>query len=233
MTDTVTRVDPAVPGAERCDRSIPLLVGAATLVVLIVGAVVVLGVQRPPTVSRLIDQPDPAPPAGVVWTSYRGDRTCLEVARPDGQVDRPWCDRHGGELVGWTDGVVQVQTWDGRASVLAIDLQSGEVTRGPGGEVEDAGHHGWAEEVYSERRAGELVLRLVEDDTELWRVDAPERYDVHSSARSADGSWVAMVDTADRLLVVPVDGSAEPREWASGVSSWQPPLWEGTTWSSR
>jgi hypothetical protein len=228
MTTTITPTVPERPGPVGPDRSVTLLVVAGVLVLVVVGAVLMFGIQRPPTVESLAADPDPAPSAAVAYLTQQGSQSCLRIAYPDGTVAGSWCDRMGGELVGWDEEGILLRRWDGVDTVRAIDPGSGEVV----GRVRD---RDWREPydhqpVWTEHRDGELVVRL-EDDTELWRVTAPERYEIHSSARSADGDWVALVDSADRLLVVPADGSAPPRQWASGVSAWQWPVWEDTTWS--
>jgi hypothetical protein len=228
MTDTLTQT-PAESRAGRPDRSVPLLIGAAVLVLLVVGAVLVFGVDRPPSLSSLTDVATPAPSTSVAYLAERGDGTCVRVAQPDGTLVGPWCDRMGGEVVGWDDDGILLRRWDGVETVRAIDPATGEV-------VGRAPDRAWSEPydqavVWTEYRDGELIVRSEEDDTQLWRVEASDRYEIRSSALSADGDWIAMVDSADRLLVVPADGADAPRVWASDVADWQWPVWEGTTWT--
>jgi hypothetical protein len=228
MTGTLTRTLPAEPRPGPHDRSVPLLIGAAVLVLLVVGAVLVFGVDRPPSLTTLADDPTPAPSAAVAYLSEHGEGTCVRVAQPDGTLVGPWCDRMGGEVVGWDGDGVLLRRFDGAETVRAIDPTTGEV-------VGRAPDRAWREPydqavVWTEYRDGELIVRSEADDTELWRVEASDRYELRSSARSADGDWVAMVDSADRLLVVPADGTDAPRVWASDVADWQWPIWEGTSW---
>lgn len=197
---------------------------AAALVVVVVGAVLLFGVDRPPSVASLDDEPSPAPSAAIAWTAERGERSCARVAWPDGGVTEPRCERGGGEVTGWTDDGLVMRRWD-EDQARIIDPRTGETLGRTSGTWD---HAGGTDVVWTEFRDGELVVRLEEDDTELWRVASSERYDIHTSARSADGRWVALVDVAERLLVVPSDGSAAPRQWASGVHQWQRPQWEGT-----
>jgi hypothetical protein len=228
MTGTLTRTPPAEPRPDSHDRSVPLLIGAAVLVLLVVGAVLVFGVDRPPSLTTLADDPTPAPSAAVAYLTEHGEGTCVRVAQPDGTLVGPWCDRMGSEVVGWDGDGILLRRFDGVETIRAIDPTTGEV-------VGRAPDRPWREPydqavVWTEYRDGELIVRSEADDTELWRVEASDRYELRSSAGSADGDWVAMVDSADRLLVVPADGTDAPRVWASDVADWQWPIWEGTSW---
>jgi hypothetical protein len=229
MTTTSTPPAPTDPGRGHPDRSVPLLIAAAVLVLAVVGAVLLFGVQRPPALDSLADVPDPAPSASVAYLVEQPDRACVQLARPDGTTTGPWCDRGGGELVGWTDEGLLLRHWDGSETVRILDPETGEV-------VGRARDRAWSEPydrpiIWSEHRDGELIVRLDEDDTELWRIEVSDRYEIRASAVSPDDAWIAMVDSADRLLVVPVDGSAPPRVWTTDVASWQWPVWEGTSWT--
>jgi hypothetical protein len=229
MTSTLARPASSADGDPAGgDRSLLLLLAAAVLVLLVVGAVLLFGVERPPALASLADEPDPAPSAGVAWLAWSGDGSCLSVARPSGEVEQLWCDRSGGEVVGWPEaGTIEVAVYERGEEVRTIDAETGEVLERTSGPLRGDG--GDRQVVWTEWRDGELTVSLDDDDTVLWRTEAPERYDVRGSARSADGEWVVMVDEAERLLVVPADGSAPPRVWASGVETWEPPVWEGTS----
>jgi hypothetical protein len=229
MTTTLTTPRPKDPEPIHHDRSLPLLIGAGVLVLLVVGAVLLFAIERPPALGSLAEDPDPAPTSRIAYVTEQADGTCILVAHPDGTTVGPWCDRMGGELVGWDEEGLLLRRWDGVESVRILDPATGEV-------VGRARDRAWREPhddavVWTEYRDGELRVRLDEDDTELWRVESSERYEIRSSARSPDDAWVAMVDSADRLLVVPADGSLAPRVWTTDVTSWQWPVWEGTTWT--
>jgi hypothetical protein len=77
--------------------------------------------------------------------------------------------------------------------------------------------------------AQQAALRTIthEDVFLAKRLDAP--------ALSPDGRWVvvsvtepayAASERASHLWLVPSDGSAPPRVWATDVSPWAPPAWE-------
>jgi hypothetical protein len=227
MTAISTPPVPTRPEDGRPDRSVPLLIAAGVLVLAVVGAVLVFGVQRPPALDTITDVPVPAPSAGIAYLAEQPDRSCVQVVRPDGTTPEPWCDHQGGELIGWTDEGLLLRHWDGTESVRILDPDTGEVVGRSRG-------RSWREPydrpaVWTEHRDGELIVRLDEDDTELWRVEVADRYELRTSATSLDGAWVAMVDSSDRLLVVPADGSVPPRVWTTDVASWQWPVWEGTS----
>jgi hypothetical protein len=225
MSTSETIEMPAAP-EPRNGRSVALLIAAAVLVVAVVAAVLLLGVVRPPQLVAVTAEPTPALPGAVAWTSWERGSGCLHVARPDGSSDEVWCDRSGGEAVGWSEaGYVLVSHYDGAGRLLEIDPATGEVVSAT--RIEEP----WQERplaagVVAYHDDGELVVEL-ETGGQVWRVDAPATYGIRTSARSPDGGWVAMVDEAGRLLVVPSDGSAPPRVWVADGLGWGPVVWQG------
>ena len=233
MTPTVAQ--PARGERPRGDRGVALLTAAAVLVGLVVGAVLLFGVDRPPALDSVADAPEPAPPASIAWVGRSGNEACLSVVRPSGEVVELWCDQAAGEVEAWTSpGEIEVHTYQGRGEATAtIDARTGRVLdRSSGGGFDGAAEHD-RQVVWTEHRDGELIVHLQDDETVLWRTPAPDRYRVESSALSPDGEWVAMVDVSERLLVVPADGAAPPRVWATDVPPWDAVVWEGTDRSSR
>lgn len=206
-------------------RTVLPLVLAGVLVALVVGVVLVLGVGSPPALASLTDVPQPVPPAPVAWAEddESGD-TCVTVARPGGGVVPAGCLLGGGELVDWTDEGLVLRTWQGVPSIVVLDPVSGDVVE----QRPDTGVDGpgWDERLVVSRRDGQLVVTTVGPGAaELWRVDAPDGYQLGNAARSHDGGWVTIVDNVGRLLVVPADGSAAPRVWAQDLSSWTQIVW--------
>lgn len=227
MTATLQRPEDAAPPQR---RSTLALVAVGVVVVAVVGLTAVFGVQRPPELDTIADQPGPPPPEAVAWTNWRDDETCLYVATPTGEVTTPWCSSMGGELVAWTeDGQLVLRTWEGRGQLRTLDPQTATFT-GRLDDEQDAVPPA-ADAVWTERDGDELVVRDLATDAELWRTAAPDRYTIHGSGKSADGGWIVMVDSAERLLVVPTDGGVAPRVWADDVPGWPSPVWRSVVLS--
>ncbi len=210
-------------------RNVVLLVVAAVLVIAVVVVVLLFGVARPPEVVALVDQPDPSPSAAVVWNDDRNDEPCLTVASPDGTTTELTCTDEFGEVIAWDDNGVVVRTWGARDRLQWIDPATGEQQQRD--EVDDpTGFETYrTSDITSRARSGTLRVTLDETGEVIWETDAHDGYRVQAGAVSPDGAWVAMVDSADRLLVVPADGSQPPRVWAEDVASWEAPVWEGTS----
>jgi outer membrane protein assembly factor BamB len=212
---------------DRPERSKAALLAAAVLLVVVIGLVLVFGIARPPALPSLAEQPDPAPPAAVAWTSYdTEDGPCLQIATSDGGTEKLDCNLEG-EVWAWDDAGIVVYTYGPRDHLEVIDPATGELVerreaRGEGAAGPPDGG--------VRSRTTDGILTVTRDDTRdvLWEVDAPEGYRVSSGAVSPDGAWVAMFDSAERLLLVPADGSSDPRVWAEGTTEWGTPVWEGT-----
>jgi hypothetical protein len=72
----------------------------------------------------------------------------------------------------------------------------------------------------------DLEVRL-DDGTVLWRTAAHDSYRISGGWPSPDGQFVTLLDDAERLLIVPADGSQEPRIWAEDVDGWYQLVWQG------
>lgn len=203
--------------ARRTDRSLPALVVAAVLVVAVVTAVLVVGVTRPPALEPLADHPDEAPTEALAWLGRSAGDNCLGVARTDGTDTRPFCDDTHAGLAGWVDGdTVLLTSWSPDARGLEVDVRDGTVR----GSRPGTGQSGPTDvRELTVTREGEDLLVLGADGTELWRVTIPDTYRINRSSIAPDGTHAAFVDNADRLLVVPTDGTAPPRVWAQDVTS--------------
>jgi len=213
------------------DRSVPLLVAAGVLVVVAIVLLVTLGIQRPPALDAVGAGQD-LPSASIVRLAYRDEGPCIEVVAPTGEVRELTCDVDGGEVLGWRDGTIALRTYSNIGEeIVLIDADSGSLLARE--IVDPMSTERLPSPVYSvvrtTNRDGTFTVRLARGDVELWSVEASTSYRIDVSAITADGTWVAMVDNARRLLVVPADGSAPPRVWVEDIgSSWDAIVWEGT-----
>jgi len=135
-------------------------------------------------------------------------------------------------VVGWTeDGIITVPDRHSRSRRDVRDPSTGEVLSSEEGsgesyEVEDAE----GDSSFSiDRREGKLVV-LDPQGVALWETEADARYEIGAVVESPNGEWVALTDSAERLLVVRADGSEPPAVWGTGVYEWSriDLTWEGT-----
>ena len=226
MTTTTTQ-QVAAPDTGAPRRSIVALVAAAVLIAVAVALVLVFGVARPPQLPTLAEQPDPAPPASVTWSRWQEGFACVDTLAPDGTVTEVACDLSGDEVLAWDDEGIALWVWEPRERIELLDPATGEVTgtRPANGHRFDEGH---TDDLRVRHADGTLTVRLADSGALLWEVEAHDNYRVHQGSVSPDGQWVAMFDSAGRLLLVPADGASEPRVWHDAEQQWQAPVWEGT-----
>jgi hypothetical protein len=199
------------------------LVAAAVVAVVVVALVLSLGVARPPALPTIADDPAVSAPAEVALLGWDDGETCLTIVATDGSTRRPWCSDQGGELLAWDDRGVVLRRYAGAGDLeVVVDPDTGEIVTSRSLPV-DADRPAGPEriEVTTSRTvaSGSLEVRSG-DGTVLWRTDAPRSYDVTGGWSHPDGEVVALLDSARRLLLVPADGSSEPRVWAEDVTTW-------------
>ncbi len=211
--------------------SVGYLVAAVALIAVVVGLVIAFGVVRPPALASVADG-GTRPSGGIAfveWSSRAGCPT-LTVVRPNGVRHSSDCDTGLGDLVGWTSDGIVVSTWqDSGQALRTLDPDTFATLSSAPTDVNVYAPSG--DTITTQRSAnGILTVYSRAYHRELWRVDAPDRYDVVRGIASPDGQWFALVDSADRLLIVPADGSSPPRVWASGIDAdlWPGLVWEGT-----
>ncbi len=220
--------------AEAPDRSVAALAAAGGLVVAVVVLVLLFGIARPPALAQLSEAPFPDLASGVAWNAWEqadGDRDvgqCLFVARPDGTQEQLSCDRLGAEVIAWDEQGVAQRSWDMPEEIVWYDPSTGDEVRRE--TVDDGRDLGPPRDVRisSRHEDGEFVVRREDTEAVLWSTSAPENYGINVGAISPGGEWVAMFDSAGRLLVLPADGSLEPRIWVEDAPGWEVPVWEGT-----
>jgi hypothetical protein len=218
------------------DRSMPMLVAAVMLVVAAAVAVFLFGGDRrlplvggePPPVESLEADPMFTPPSAIAWTTgSRDEPPCLYVGDPSGEVRRIACDPDYVRIFGWTDdGILMFEGGPEEESVVAIDPGTGERTPMRLEEDPDL-----APDItlVTNREQGRLQVTIItlRERITVWEVEAPDTYDVREAALAPDGTAVAMIDTAGRLLVAPADGSRAPRQWSEQVEDHTDLTWEG------
>jgi hypothetical protein len=210
------------------------LVGAAALVVVVAVLALAFGIVRPPALEGLTDAQRAALPGGVAWTEFNDRDGCtdLMVADPSDGAKSVVCHEQLDRVVGWTeDGIVTVAWTDNGENLQTRDPATGEVlsSRDLGGYVDQPKDEADDAGFTTDRVDGKLVLANRYGSV-VWETEADARYEIGSISVSPDDRWVAMTDSAERLLVVRTDGSEEPAIWATGVRewSWRPVIWEGT-----
>lgn len=235
MTTSMSTESPA-PG-----RTWAWIAAAAVLVVATVAAVLVFGVERPPAFEPVAPDADAAdtdaPDVRVAWTRFDPDGSCLWVIEPDGSGGEVACGLPDGRLVGWDDRGLLLESFREEPELVVLDPGTGEVRDR---ETVDPPLRPDLREVATRRPTGpdadadvpRLRIEARDDgDVVVAEVEAAAGYDVRFGAYAPDGGWVALLDNAGRLLVVPVDergaGIGPPRLWRDDVDASQL-IWEGT-----
>ncbi len=203
---------------------------AIGILVIVGGIAVMFGIVRAPEINPLTEAQRAGLPGGIAWTQYNDRDGCsdLMVAWPNGDTHAVAC-AIGISVVGWTDeGLMIVTDWGSGLEIR--DPSTGQVISTPA-----VGSMLWdpeeerSDDVTAERVAGKLLVTLL-SGARFWEVEADARYEIGSSSLSPNGEWVAMTDSAERLLVVRSDGSEPPAIWETGIHNWDSAdlVWEGT-----
>jgi hypothetical protein len=233
-TPTDVRFAAPEPPPAPASRDLRYLVAAAVLIVGVVGAVLLFGVQRPPKLDGVVPGDAPEATASLAWSAWSGNRDCVHVVGPSGEVRVVTCARDGFELVAWDDDGLVLLHWTGSGERLeTIDPDTGEVvTTRTVRDLEGAFDREleFGDTALSSRwRDGILtVTQDGPDDVVLWAVEAPEAYRVERGIVAPDGNVIAGVDSTERLLLFDPTGELAPRVWHDDVPTWSRLVWEGT-----
>ena len=200
---------------------------AVALVVLAVGVVVAFGITPYPSPPAVAERPDPQVSARLAFVRFGARAPCLHVVDGRGDERELGCDeRYSGDLRWVDDRHVAVRSYtDGARHV--VDVETAEVTVDaqvatetlqpePLAQATSADGH----EARTGAGAGSVWVDVVAPDGAVTRVvefDAPDGYDLYDARWSADGRWVAVLDSAQRVLVVDAAGRVPVRLWASDV----------------
>lgn len=210
-------------------RDIRLLIAAIVAAAVVMAAVFLFGVERPPELTGLAADQTGLPTVPIAWTSWSRDDSCVFVAEVDGSWREVRCGVDG-ELVGFeAGGPLQLFQYGGQqGTVLSIAQDTGEViaTQPSSQEVvyNDASGLVWF------RDGDELVVRY--DNQDVWRVESQASYTIYAGRVSPDRQHIALTDSAQRIVLLTVSGDVSARVWvpAGQAGNRYGPnvlLWEG------
>jgi hypothetical protein len=228
VTATLTPPPPP-PTSEDAPRRPIVLVAAAVVAVLTVVVVLVFGVVRPPELATFDDPAFDGAMAVATWE----DDWCVQVVDGDGARELT-CDRDGGELVAWTGDGIEVLRWlHDREELVTLDPATGDAVARRDVSDDPGDESWWVEPDIDTVTVRDGTLEVELDGEVLWRVETRDPYEVTSGWVGPDGDWVVLQDSADRLLLVPADGSAPPAVLAEDVSAYATLVWREAGVTSR
>lgn len=205
------------------------LVGAVALIVVVIGVVAVFGVQPYPALPTVAEQPDPPVTGRLAYVAYEGgEGPCLHVVQGDGRDEELGCGTdYEGEIYWVDDGRLGVRRFRERdtSTVDVLDVATGELleerevastTPVPGlDRTNDAG-----DRVATDARAGRATVTVTPDDGErevVLELDGPSGYAFVDVGWTGDGRWIAVLDSAGRVIAVDPQGEAVARIWAVDI----------------
>lgn len=214
--------------ADHHARPVGWLLGAAGIVALVtVGIVLRFGLVTPPELASVDDASRPDRPLAIMH--YDGERgQCLDIVDPDGTVRDVRCSLDGGPLVGWDDrGILMLRYAPFGERLEILDPATGGVVSSLTYNPREVDPSRWSTLVVTERDGG--TLRVLDDRRQvLWQVDSPDSYRIDAWARDPASGTVALLDTAQRLLVLPM-GAAAPLVWVADLGyEYGELVWQGT-----
>ena len=199
------------------------LAAAGGVAIIVVAVVLLFGVISLPDFPSLYDEGAPTVGGSVAYLDYDRDDCVriLDVATGDSR--EVFCDDWMW-LEGWdADGNLRIHAGNGAESVWVVDPNNGDVigfgdwADGPMPEDTDSlrarSAEGTATLTYGR---GDAVVTLID-------IDAPRNYGFWSYGLTGDGQWAWVCDSADRLLLVALDGTSGPWLVADGISD---PAWK-------
>jgi hypothetical protein len=205
-----------------------LLVAAAVVAIATVGIVLRFGLVSPPVLAPVDEASRPANALAI--TSYRETERgqCLDVVAPDGTLRQVRCGLDGGPLLGWDErGILIVRYASFGERLEALDPETGELVSSSRFDPNSMPVGRWDTLVDIQREGRTLTVRD-EGQAVLWTVEAPDNYWISASARDPRTGTIVLLDTAGRLLILPV-GADEPRVWVQDAGvRYGELVWQGT-----
>lgn len=190
---------------------------AAAIAVATIAIVITFGLSFPPGFASLYEG-GPAIEGHVAYVDYGHDDCVRVLDVATGDSEELYCD-DSLWLEGWDrDGNVRIHADDGRhEQVLVVDPASGDVIASGDFAGFPPPHTPQLRAFSDDGRVGLLYRR---GDTEVALIDVagPRDYHFWDYGLTPDGSYAWACDSADRLVVVAVDGSGGPWLVADGIS---------------
>lgn len=184
------------------------LTAAAVVAVAVLGIVVVFGITNPPSFPSLYDG-GPTVEGAVAYVEGGPDE-CVNVLDVATGVSREVYCADWLWLEGWDgDGNLRVNAGNGIERTLVVDPVTGAVIEsgGPAGDPPS-----YVESLQSSAREGHVTLTYTGSGAAvtLIDVDGPRNYAFWNTGITADERYAWVSDSADRLLLVALDGTAGP-----------------------
>jgi hypothetical protein len=202
------------------------LLGAIVASVVVIAAVVVI------IALSVIPLPEFATlPAGELdeSMSFVDEESCVQIADlSTGSVTELSCEPDQGAIdhLAWIDSGIEITTYFNQRITKVLDPETGEIleTRTGDKATDPSEAERPADELFVNRPDEGVIVIYDEDDNELLRLKAPERYWIETATQSADGRLVGFTDSTGRLAVFE-PGGASPYLVADEVRPWPPPVW--------
>jgi hypothetical protein len=206
------------------------LTAAAAVAVVVAAVVLIFGYDRPPDFPDLYAEGGPTVSGTVAYLEFNGEECIWILDVASGDSHELYCDNWIWPE-GWdAEGNLRVHADNGQAQLLLLDPDSGEVVGREAmwdGPPSDEGGPPRQEEPLLRSRSTEGRVTLTHgtgaNAVTLIDIAAPRNYRFHLYGVTADGRYAWVWDSEDRLLLVAMEGDAEPWLVAEGISD---PVWK-------
>lgn len=204
--------------------------GAGGIAVVVAAVVLIFGYNSPPGFPDLREQDGVTVEGTVAYMDY-GREDCVRILDvATGGTDELYCESWVW-IEGWdADGNLRVNAGNGYEQTWVLDPETGEVLGvGEGRDAlpPDEGGPPPADDERLRSRSTEgratLLLGSGDDQVTVIDVEAPRNYAFHSYGITADGEYIWVSDSEDRLLLVALDGSRGPWLVAEEIAD---PYWK-------
>lgn len=202
------------------------LVAAGVVVAAALAVVVVFGVIPYPDPPALADSPDPPVTARLALLTE--GRECLVVVEGDGTEQELGCgSRFEAWAVEWASAdTLELDGTRGNGQRVVIDANTGDqvgvqpLPEGPAEPIPQNAQNADGDVIQTGNDDGVAWVEVITTDGWTDRIvalDGPRGYHLYDPRWSADGRWLAVRDSLDRILVVDAAGAVPVRVWAEGA----------------